>query len=105
LPKFVFEGREALKNFKISFFVVSFSPLYPTKEKRSSVVSHKEKKLFRCIPLWRKASSIVSHNEKKPLPLYPTTEENRFHCGIQRKKTCGVVGYNAENFSGIQYTA
>jgi hypothetical protein len=32
-------------------------------------------------------------------------EENIFHCGIQLKKTCGVVGYNAEDVSGIQYTA
>jgi hypothetical protein len=31
--------------------------------------------------------------------LYPTMEENLFHLGIQQKKTCGVVGYNAEDFS------
>jgi hypothetical protein len=53
-----------------------------------------EESFFRCIP-----------QRKKPLPLYPTTEKNIFHCGIQWKKTCGVVGYNAEDFSGIQYTA
>jgi hypothetical protein len=26
-------------------------------------------------------------------------EENILHCGMQRKKTCSVMGYNAEDFS------
>jgi hypothetical protein len=68
--------------------------LYPTKEKTYSVVSHKE----------TKNSSIVSYNGKKPLLLYLTTEENLFHCGIQWKKTCGIVGFNAEDFSALHPT-
>ncbi len=63
-------------------------------EKTSSVVSHNGENLLPLYPTMK----------KKPLPLYPTTEENIFYCGIQRKKTCCVVGYNAEDFSGIQYT-
>jgi hypothetical protein len=58
-----------------------------------------KKNLFRCIPQQKKTSFIESHNGGKPLPLYPTTEENLFHCGIKLKKTCGVVGDNAEDFS------
>jgi hypothetical protein len=77
--------------------------MYPTKEKTSSIVSHKEKQ----------NSSVVSHNGGKPLPLYPTkkplmlyptTEENLFHCGIQRKKTCGIVGFNSADFSALHPT-
>ncbi len=30
--------------------------------------------------------------------------ENIFHCGIQWKKTCGVVGYNVEEFSVLYPT-
>jgi hypothetical protein len=78
--------------------------LYPTKEKTSSIVSHKEKNLFRCIPQWRKTSSVVSHNGNKTssvvshnggksLSLWDTTEEN-----------CGVVGYNAEDYSALHPT-
>jgi hypothetical protein len=67
-------------------------------------VPHKKQNVFRCIPQWRKTSSVVFHN-KKSLPLDPTTDENIIHFGIQQKKNCGIVGYNAENLSGIQYTA
>jgi hypothetical protein len=55
---------------------------------------------FPLYPTTEKTSSIVFHNGGKLLPLYPTSEENIFHCGIQWKKTCGVVGYNAEDFLG-----
>jgi hypothetical protein len=63
-------------------------------EKTSSIESQNEKNIFRCIPQWGKTSSVVSHNEKKTLPLYPTTEENIFHCGIlfwTCKQYCDVV--------------
>jgi hypothetical protein len=53
-----------------------------------------EKNLFRCIPKCKKTSSVVSHNEKKPLPLYPTMEENIFHCGIQQKKYVLRCGFH-----------
>ncbi len=47
---------------------------------------------------------VVSHNGKKHLLLYPTTEENLLHCGIQLKKTCGIVGYNVKDYSALHPT-
>ncbi len=38
--------------------------------------------------------SILSHNGGKPLPLYPTMEENLFHCIPQWKKTSSIVSHN-----------
>jgi hypothetical protein len=66
-----------------------------------------EKNLFRCIPQCRKTSSIVCDKGGKP-PLYPTTEEILFHCGITEEnlRRCGIqcgrffcaVSINAEKF-------
>jgi hypothetical protein len=44
------------------------------------------------IPQQKKTSSVVSHNRGKYLPLWNTMEEVFF-----------VVGYNAEDFSGIRF--
>jgi hypothetical protein len=37
---------------------------------------------------------LISHNEGKLLLLYPTKEENIFHCSPQRRKTSPVVSDN-----------
>ncbi len=46
----------------------------------------------------RKIFSIVSHNYAGFLPLYPTMEDIFLRCGIQRKRSFFVVGYNGRSF-------
>jgi hypothetical protein len=46
---------------------------------------------------FKKLKNIVLHyipQWKKPLPLYPTVEENLFHCIPERRKTSSIVSYN-----------
>jgi hypothetical protein len=109
LPKFLLEGNERDLKFKnIILHCIIFLHCIRKWEKIlfHCIPKYVEENLFRCIPKWRKTSVVSQNggkpplypttNRRKPLPLYPTMEENLFHCGIHRKKTCIVVGYNAE---------
>jgi hypothetical protein len=49
----------------------------------SSVVSHKAKVFFHCIPHWNNFSSVVSHTAKESSAMYPSTRKVLFLCGIQ----------------------
>ncbi len=77
--------------------MVSFSPLYPTMEKKPfPLYPIMEENLLRCIPQRRKTFSVVAHNGGKSLPLWGTTEENLRRCGIQCWRFFCVVSLNTE---------
>jgi hypothetical protein len=57
------------------------------------------RKIFRIVSHNAEGFLPLSHNGRYFPPLWNTTEEVFFRCGIQRKKLSSIVGYNAaENF-------
>ncbi len=75
-----------------------FLSLYPTPQQNLVQCTVSQKNLQHCIPQHRKFSSVVSHNGRYFLPLWDTTEEVFFRCGIQQKKLSSIVGYNGRGF-------
>jgi hypothetical protein len=75
-----------------------FLPLYPTPRQNLVQCTVSQKNLQHCIPQRRRFSSIVSHNGRYFPPLWDTTEEVFFNCGIQRMRFFSVVGYNGRGF-------
>ncbi len=75
-----------------------FLPLYPTLQQNLMLCTVSQKNLPHCIPQCCRFSSVVSHNGRYFPPLWDTTEEVFFRCGIQRKKLSSIVGYNGRGF-------
>jgi hypothetical protein len=96
-----------------------FLPLYPTPQQNILQCTVSWKNLQHCIPQRRRFSSIVSHNGRYFIitqevffvmryngrsfpPLWDTTEEVFFYCGIQQKRFFSIVGYNGKKIYNLE---
>jgi hypothetical protein len=106
-----YNGEQSQDGKQIFFYCIPptmqeiFLLLYPTPQQNLVQCTVSQKNLQHCIPQRRRFSSVVSHNGRYFPPLWDTTEEVFFRCGIQRKKFFPLWDITEEVFfrCGIQW--
>jgi hypothetical protein len=95
--------QRTISGWQTNFFLL-YPTMCPTPQQNLMQCTVSQKNLLHCIPQRRRFSSIVSHNGRYFPPLWDTTGEVFFRCGLQWKKLSSIVGYNRRGFFHFWHT-